>query len=286
MNFKDITHTAISLLKSDLKVDLNSNLLEKDLTSQSIINKNSKIKVSIVAKDEIILCGITFIKKFIHSIEPKIKVEKNYKDGDLIYKNQVIAIFSGNGRKIMAIERTVLNFLQHLSSVSTSTYRISRMVKSKKTRILDTRKTITGLRSLQKYATFVGGAINHRFGLYDQVLIKDNHIEICGGIEKVLQILKSKKIKNYKIECDTLNQVKKCIDYGSRYILLDNMNVEKIKKCMNIRGRNKVIFEITGGINEKNISLYSKLNPDFISIGSITQNPKAVDISMDIIKRL
>ena len=286
MSLKDIIHTAISLLKSDLKVDLNSNSLKKDLTSQLIINKNSKIKVGIVAKDEIMLCGITFIKKFTHSIEPKIKIKQNFKDGELVNENQVIAELSGNSSNILAVERTILNLLQHLSSISTTTYKITRKIKSKKTTILDTRKTITGLRSLQKYATFIGGAKNHRFGLYDQILIKDNHIGICGGIEKVLQILKEKKIQNYKIECDTYAQVKKCIDYGSQYILLDNMNVGNIKKCMSIKGGDKVIFEITGGINEKNISLYSRLNPDFISIGSITQNPKAVDISMDIIKKL
>ena len=286
MGLKKIVSFAIDLLKNDLKVDLDSNSLKKDLTSQSIINKNSKIEVCIIANDKMILCGINFIKKFINSIDPEIKMVLNYKDGDLVCKKQIISQISGNSRKILAVERTILNFLQHLSSISTSTYKLIRMIKSKKTKVLDTRKTITGLRYLQKYATAVGGAKNHRKGLYDQILIKDNHIEICGGIENVLQILKSKKIKNYKIECDTFTQVKKCIEYGSEYILLDNMAIAEVKKCMNVSRKKKVVFEISGGINEKNISKYSELNPDFISIGSITQNPKPVDISIDIIKKL
>ena len=141
-----------------------------------------------------------------------------------------------------------------------------------------------GLRALQKYATKVGGAKNHRMSLNDDILIKDNHVVSIGGIEKILKIIKIKGLKNFKIECETFDEVLLIIKYGGKYILLDNMSVNEISRCISYKNLNNlnVKFEITGGVNIKNIKQYSKLNADFISIGKLTNSLNSVDIGLDI----
>lgn len=286
MNKTKILPEAIKLLMSDLKSDLKSLSFKKDLTSNNLIKKNSRMEVAIVAREEITLCGIFFIQRFISKIDPALKVKTTFQDGDKVEKNKAIALISGNSRKILGIERTVLNFIQSLSSVSTSTNKIMSLLEKSKTKLLDTRKTLPGLRLMHKYATFIGGAKNHRMGLFDDILIKDNHIKVGGGIKKILEVLKKKKITNYKIECDTIKQVKDCLEAGTKYILLDNMSPEKIISSIKLKKKKSIIFEVSGGINLKNLNKFSKLNADYISIGYITQNPEPIDIGMDIIKKL
>ena len=181
----------------------------------------------------------------------------------------------------MRSKKTLLNFLQHLSSIASETKKYVVKLKNSNTKLLDTRKTTCGLRYLEKYATKMGGAINHRFGLFDEILIKDNHIKALGGIRNTLKILLEKKI-NYKIECDTLSQVRDCIAAGSTYILLDNMSPTQVKKIINCFGK-KAKFEVSGGVNLKNITKYSKVGANYISTSKITLCSKSVDISLDLI---
>ena len=211
--------------------------------------------------------------------------KSKYSDGNELNKNSIILEINGNVKFILLIERTILNFIQHLSSISTYTRKFVKKIGSTKTKLLDTRKTTTGLRVLEKYATKIGGAQNHRQGLYDQLLIKDNHIKLLGGIDNTLNIIKKKKIKKYIIECDSLEQVQKCLKFGSSYILLDNMSPNEIKNCINLKKnlKRKILFEISGGINHDNINLYSNLGSDFISSSKITNSAKSVDIGLDII---
>ena len=211
--------------------------------------------------------------------------KSKYSDGNELNKNSIILEINGNVKFILLIERTILNFVQHLSSISTYTRKFVKKIGGTKTKLLDTRKTTTGLRVLEKYATKIGGAQNHRQGLYDQLLIKDNHIKLLGGIDNTLNIIKKKKIKKYIIECDSLEQVQKCLKFGSSYILLDNMSPNEIKNCINLKKnfKRKILFEISGGINHDNINLYSNLGSDFISSSKITNSAKSVDIGLDII---
>ena len=197
----------------------------------------------------------------------------------------IIAEISGNCRKILSMERTLLNFLQHLSSISTTTSNLIKLMGNTKTQLLDTRKTSIGLRLLEKYATSIGGAINHRMGLYDEILIKDNHIKVLGGIDKTISLLNKKNIKKFKIECENYEDVTKAIRAGASYILLDNMKPEEIKKCIKLKQKSNSYtkFEITGGINLNNIKKYYLLGADYISIGKITNSAKSVDIGLDII---
>lgn len=282
MEFQHLLALSLKKLQKELEEDLNGKSLKKDITSRILIKKNTNIKCVISNREKIILCGVSFIKNFLRRTFPELRLKNFYKDGQNIKKNSIIFEINGNSKIIMAVERTILNFLQHLSSISTTTYKFRVKMGNVKTKLLNTRKTTIGIRKLEKFATVVGGAFNHRIGLYDQILIKDNHIKINGGIDKVLENLKSLKIKNYQIECENFADVQKSIKNGAKYILLDNMKPSEIKKCMKLKKSN-IKFEITGGITFKNISNYSKLGADFISSSKITNSANSVDIGLDII---
>lgn len=279
---KNLNQIAIKLLRKELKVDLGSSLFSNDISTRKLIQTPKETKASLSSRQKIILCGVNFVKLFFKKHHPNIKFINFYNDGDIINKNSKIAEMNGDIKIILGVERTILNFIQHLSSISTTTYNFCRKLKGSNIKLLDTRKTIIGLRYLQKYATEIGGAKNHRMGLFDKILIKDNHIKICGGLDNIFKVLKRKKITNFMIECDTPLQVKKAITFGSNYILLDNMTKKQILESIKLRGKKKVIFEISGGINSKNIKEFTKFNVDFISTGFITQNPEPIDIGLDI----
>ena len=285
MSILKISKIANAKLESELKDDLGKIDLKSDITTFSLLKKISKVKAKISNREEIVLCGEYFLKRFINKKFNGIKYKANFKDGQKIKKNSEIILLNGDVRDIFLIERTILNFIQHLSSIATQTSKFVKKLKNSKTKLLDTRKTATGMRFLEKYATKIGGALNHRVGLFDKILVKDNHIKFLGGISATLNIIKKNKIKNYIIECDSFHQVQKCIEFGSKYILLDNMGVSEIKKCVNLKKtlKKNVTFEISGGINLKNLNLYSKLDCDFISSSKITNSPKSVDIGLDII---
>lgn len=281
MNFSSLTKLATDLLISDLKTDLGKINFNYDKTTRLLIKKKKILEVRIFTKEKIVFCGGKFTKNFINKQFPEIKIKLNHKEGDEIKKNCDLIFLKGDIRLILIIERTILNFLQHLSSISTETKKYTLKLKNTNTKLLDTRKTTCGLRYLEKYATKMGGAINHRFGLFDEILIKDNHIKALGGIANTLETLKGKKI-NYKIECDNLSQVNDCIKAGSKYLLLDNMAPNQIKKIINCFGK-KAKFEVSGGVNYKNIDKYSKVGADYISTSKITLCSKSVDISLDLI---
>jgi len=304
MNPVQISNIASKLLVSELKDDLNSIKQSNDLTTFSLIKKDSEIQAVFINREKMVLCGEYFLKRFLKKKFPEIKYYSNFKDGDFLKKKfpeikyysnfkdgdflkkktSIIKI-SGNVKKIFMLERTLLNFLQHLSSISTHTRLFKNKIKGTNTKILDTRKTTTGLRKLEKYAASIGGANNHRIGLFDKIFIKDNHIKILGGIDNTLTMIKKKKLKGFIIECDTISQVKKCLNNSCNYILLDNMTTNQVKECLNLKKnfKKKIMFEVSGGINLLNIKSYAKLGVDFISTSKITNSAKSVDIGLDIL---
>tara|TARA_B100000287_G_scaffold435607_1_gene504874 strand:- start:2468 stop:3325 length:858 start_codon:yes stop_codon:yes gene_type:complete len=285
VQFEKVSEIAIEKLMCELKDDLGKISSKSDLTSSMLLPHLKKGRAIISNREEIVLCGQLFLKKFLETKFPMLTFVSKVKDGNVLKKNSIIFELSGNVKLILFLERTILNFIQHLSSISTYTKKFVQKLDKTKTQLLDTRKTTTGLRFLEKYATKIGGARNHRLGLFDKILIKDNHIKIMGGIDNTLEIIKKKKIKRYMIECDSYQQVKKCLEFGSNYILLDNMKPIVIKKCLNLREsfKKKILFEITGGISLENVSLFSKLGSDFISSSKITNSPKSVDIGLDML---
>lgn len=281
MNFSSLTKMATNLLLSDLKIDLGKINFDYDKTTRVLIKEKKILDVRIFTKEKIVFCGGKFVKDFVNKKFPKIKIKLNFKDGDEVKKNSDLILLKGDIRLILMIERTILNFLQHLSSISSETKKYTLKLKKSNTKLLDTRKTTCGLRYLEKYATKMGGAINHRFGLFDDILIKDNHIKALGGISNTIEALRGKKL-NYKIECDNISQVHNCIRAGSKYLLLDNMAPNQIRKIIKRFGK-KAKFEISGGVNFENIEKYSKVGADYISTSKITLCSKSVDISLDLI---
>ncbi len=279
----DLLKLSYKKLSDELREDLNGENIKNDITSKNILHDSSELECLISNRQKIVLCGSFFVANFLIKKFPEINVKSFYKDGAKLEENSKIFYISGNSKIILAVERTILNFLQHLSGISTYTNQFILQMASKETKLLNTRKTTIGLRKFEKYATQIGGAINHRMGLYDKILIKDNHIKVSGNIEKILKKLNKKKIYNYQIECDNYTEVKKSIDLGAKYILLDNMKPLDVKKCIELKGNRKIEFEITGGITIKNISKYSNLGADYISTSKITNSSNSVDIGLDII---
>ena len=279
---KKLLKESFEKLCNELKNDLNGKSIKNDITSNYLLNDSSEFRCEISNRENIILCGAEFVRYFFKKKFPKIKILSFYNDGAKLKKNSKIFSISGNSKVILATERTVLNFLQHLSSISTLTHKFILAMNSTKTKLKNTRKTTPGLRVFEKYATVIGGAIDHRMGLFDQILVKDNHIKALGKIETALSKLNKKKQK-FQIECENIDEVKKSIGMGAKYILLDNMRPKEIQNCIKLRNNKNIEFEITGGISINNISKFSNLGADYISTGKITNSANSVDIGLDII---
>lgn len=283
----------MSKLKNELQKIINLALAEDcafdDITSDLTIPKNHEIAFAIRPREEIILCGIDAIKICFDSlrkskkfVDAKLKLKILAKDGNIISPLKSIAEGQGDAKLIFAAERVMLNLIQHLSGVATTTKQFTKLIKSKNTRILDTRKTIPTLRTLEKYAVVTGGGKNHRINLSDMILIKDNHIAAAGSVTKaIIAAKKSRKKLKIEVECDNLKQVAEALKSRPDIIMLDNMSVTQIKQAKKIIGR-RCLIEISGGINLKNIKNFVNLGVDFISIGALTHSVRAVDIGLDV----
>lgn len=260
-----------------------------DVTSDATIVQDHQISFDIKPREQIVLCGIDAIKICFDQLKKsqkfsnaKLKLKILAKDGDVVNPLESIAQGQGDAKLIFAAERVILNLMQHLSGVATSANQFAKLIKSKNTKILDTRKTIPTLRALEKYAVATGGGKNHRMNLSDMILIKDNHIAAAGSITKAIIAAKkvAKKLK-IEVECDNLQQVAEAIKSNPDIIMLDNMSVAEIKKAQKIINK-KCLIEISGGINLSNIKNFADLGVDFISIGALTHSARAVDIGLDV----
>ncbi len=281
-----ITQKQINLLITQgLDEDLGKN---GDITSNYTISAHKNIKFQIRNREPIILCGLDIALKIFIATAKRLKtktitLKSSFVDGDYLPKNSVIIEGSGNARAVFAAERLVLNLMQHLSGIATITNQYTKQITGK-TKILDTRKTIPGLRQLQKYAVKTGGGQNHRMALYDGILIKDNHIAAAGNIGKAIEMVRKNLTKKMliEVECDKLSQVSEAIAAKADIIMLDNMNLTQIKKAVTlINGKAKI--EVSGGVNLEKIKVISQTGVDYISVGALTHSVKAVDIGLDII---
>lgn len=272
---KEVNKLIENLLKEDKA--------SADITSNYFVDKNQEAKATIFSKEKLIISGINFVLALFKKSCNNIKILSQLKDGSEIKKNTKILVFEGNANKILSAERSGLNLLQHLSGISTLTAQYCKKIKNGKTILLDTRKTTPGLRKFEKYATFIGGAQNHRLDLSQNYMIKDNHLLLNNEIYSKISKMKNKQ-KKIIFECDNLFQVKKAINLKIKHILLDNMNIKTIKKAKEIIGK-KAKIEISGGINLKNITKILKIGVDFISVGAITQSAPAANINLDLEKK-
>jgi nicotinate-nucleotide pyrophosphorylase (carboxylating) len=262
---------------------------EGDHTSLSIIPKNLSGKMHLLVKEEGIIAGVEAAKRIFKFIDQSSKIVVFINDGSKVRKGDVVFKIEGNTQKLLIAERLVLNIMQRMSGIATKANHLQNLCKGTKAKVIDTRKTTPGFRFFEKWAVVIGGGSNHRYGLYDMILIKDNHIDFAGGVEPAIDAanmyLRSKKKKLViEIETRTLADVKAIIKHGGvQRILLDNYSPSQTKAAVKlIKGRYEI--ESSGGITEKNIKQFAGCGVNFISIGALTHHIRALDMSLKAIK--
>jgi nicotinate-nucleotide pyrophosphorylase (carboxylating) len=261
-----------------------------DITSSLLIPEGKSVKAEIIAKEDFLLAGMPFVKEIFSFINEDIRFDSFFKDGDWVKNKTVIANISGNGRDILAGERIALNILQNVSGIATLTNQFVKKVEGLSVKIADTRKTLPGMRLMQKYGVRIGGGINHRFGLFDGILIKDNHIKIVGSLRRAVELSKKgHHLLKVEVEVKNIDEFKEALEAGADVIMLDNMSIKDMKEAVKMRNKrieksnNKVLLEASGGINLENIREIAETGIDIISIGALTHSARAVDISMKVI---
>lgn len=269
------------LIKSALKEDINY----IDITTDNLIPQEQEGEAKFLAKAEGVLCGIDVAIRVFTLIQPDFQYEIFINDGEYVKKGDIIATVKGKTRTILKGERTALNLLQHMSGIATMTNRIVKIVEGTNASIADTRKTLPGLRPIQKYAVTVGGGKNHRYNLSDAAMLKDNHIDAGGGITGAVKKLRSKLGHMAKVELEVrnLDELKEALSVDVDVIMLDNMDNETMKKAVEITN-GKALLEASGGITEETIRGVAETGVDIISIGALTHSVKAFDISLKIVK--
>jgi len=271
------------LIIDSIILALREDVGQADITTDSVIPANAMIRANITAKEGGIICGLSIAGLVFQSVNRGIIFTPKVKDGKAVKKGTVIATVSGPARGILTAERTALNYLQRLSGISTLTDKFVRAA-GRRIKVLDTRKTTPGMRVLEKYAAKMGGGHNHRVGLFDGLLIKDNHIAVAGGLKKAVREAK-KKFDAIEVETKTLAQVGEAITEGVSRIMLDNMSVPTIKKAVQMikRSGKKIQTEVSGGTTLKNIRRIAGTGADYVSIGALTHSAPALDINLKVV---
>ncbi|MEO0161614.1 MAG: carboxylating nicotinate-nucleotide diphosphorylase [candidate division WOR-3 bacterium] len=267
-----------------VKLALKEDLGPGDITTDAIVPPDAQTLGIIFPKEDGVLCGINIARIVFEEVDKNIKFEPKMEDGVEFNPGMTIATIIGPAGSCLKAERTALNFLQRLSGIATLTRKFVRQV-GNRIKIMDTRKTTPGLRLIEKYAVKTGGGYNHRFGLYDMVLIKDNHIQIAGSITNAVNAVRqnSKKKRIFiEVEVKTLEELKEALALSVNRVMLDNMSPEQIKEAVKfIRSSHpEVEIEVSGGVNLDNISNYADLDIDYISIGALTHSAPAIDIAL------
>lgn len=254
-----------------------------DITTDNLIPENKKGQGIIIAKEPLVLAGLDVAKQVFTILDLNADFSSNHEDGDRIEDRETILEIKGSLRALLKGERTALNFLQHLSGIATHVRSYVDQLGDLPVRLVDTRKTTPGWRVLEKYAVRKGGATNHRMGLYDGVLIKDNHIAACGGIAEAVKQIRSRisHLVRIEIEASDLSHVREALNAGADAIMLDNMDLDQIQEAVKlISGR--ALVEVSGMITRKNLKAYAGIGVDIISSGALTHSAPSVDISMRI----
>ncbi|WP_417700339.1 carboxylating nicotinate-nucleotide diphosphorylase [Pseudoalteromonas lipolytica] len=276
-----VPHSLISqLVKLALDEDLDyQNANDGDITAQ-LIPENEQANAKVITREDCVFCGKDIILEVFKQVDATVKVDVLVNDGDKVAANATLFTASGSARAILTAERTALNFVQTLSGTATTTAHYVKELAGTTTQLLDTRKTIPGLRALQKYAVKCGGGANHRIGLFDAFLIKENHIAACGGIDKaVAQAKVNHPSKPVEVEVESLNELEQAIHAGADIIMLDNFTVEQIKQAVILTDK-RAKLEVSGNMTLETLKAYSQAGVDFISSGALTKNLQSIDLSM------
>ena len=283
----------LPIVKAALKEDIGKG----DITTGVLVDKFMSSKAAIVTRGDCVACGLQIAEWVMAQVDYSVRFKPNCKDGDFVGKGKELAFLEGHVNSILRAERTMLNFVEFLSGVATKTKAFVDKAKPYGVKIMDTRKTYPLLRYLEKYAVSAGGGANHRMGLYDQVLIKDNHIKAYSvqhiaysekeKLKNLVEMARKKNIKGTIVEIEVTNiaEFQDAIQGKPDIIMLDNMNPKDIKACVEVRRMSKIkcLLEASGGINLENVEEYAKTGIDMISVGALTHSVRAIDISLEVV---
>jgi nicotinate-nucleotide pyrophosphorylase (carboxylating) len=277
----DFSPSAIAeLAASDAARALAEDVGAGDLTA-ALVDPSRRARARVLARESAVICGAPWAEAALRRVDPGLQVQWLVGEGERCAADQVVLQVEGSARSLLTAERTALNFLQLLSAVATKTATYVEAVQGTRARIVDTRKTLPGLRLAQKYAVRTGGGLNHRIGLYDAVLIKENHIAAAGGVVPVLQAAQrvAAHASFIEIEVETLAQLHEALDAGAKMVLLDNMDMASLREAVRINA-GRAILEISGGVTLERLRELAETGVDRISIGTLTKDVKATDFSM------
>ena len=252
-----------------------------DVTSNATIAEDARFSAAMNARQKIVVAGIDIAAAFFRQLDKQVEIELIAKDGERVTHGTTLMRISGSARAMLAVERSALNTLQHLCGIATLTRQYADAIEGTGTVLLDTRKTIPGLRVLDKYAARMGGAQNHRMRLDDGVLIKDNHVAVCGGVAEAVQRAKAANTGlQVQVEVDRIDQIEPALAVGADRLLLDNMDPAQLREAVSLVAK-RVPLEASGGVTLETIRFLAETGVDFISVGRITQSAPAVDIGLD-----
>lgn len=276
-----------------IRIALNEDIGNGDITTSLLIPEDNESRALIISKGNFVVAGIPFVKEVFAILDTRIKFNLFINDGSKVTKGTVIAEVQGRTRALLSGERVSLNILQRLSGIATLTNMFVERVKGLNVKIVDTRKTTPGLRFMEKYAVRMGGGSNHRFGLFDGILIKDNHIEAVGSITDAMNLarkghhpVRDLSLSGIEVEVENLNDLKEAIEAGADIVMLDNMSVEDMKKAVDTarNTQRNIILEASGNVTLDNVREIAQTGVDLISIGALIHSATAVDISMKIVR--
>lgn len=274
-----------SFLQHFIKSALEEDVGDGDHSTLASIPPNLVKKAKLLIKDDGILAGVSLAQSIFHSFDADLKVDILLEDGAPVEKGAIAFIVEGSAQSILTTERLVLNCMQRMSAIATRTYRLNQLIEGTKAKLLDTRKTTPNFRLLEKWAVVLGGGLNHRIGLFDMIMLKDNHIDMAGGIEQAINRTKDylrARNKNLKIEIETrsLKEVREVVEVGGvDFVMLDNMDVATMKEALSIIG-GKFLTEASGGITDDTIRGVAECGVDFISVGALTHSVQSIDLSL------
>ncbi len=280
------------LLNSEIKQMCKIALIEdlagasnQDITAK-LIPENKDAVATLITRENGILCGVQWVNTIFESFKTPINIKWNFNDGDAIQAGDTICTISGNAQAILTGERAAMNFLQTLSATASITHKYSKLINGTNCQLLDTRKTIPGMRFGQKYAVKCGGGVNHRFGLSDAYLIKENHIMACGGIKQALETaINNNPNRLLEIEVENLGELQQALDGQAQVVMLDNFSNEDMKQAVAIRNNheNQAKLEASGNVSINTIESIANTGVDYISVGALTKNIDALDLSLRIV---
>lgn len=269
-------------IKANVAAALQEDIGAGDITAQ-LIPASEQATARVISRQEAVISGVAWANEVFQQVDPSLTIEWQVQDGDRVSRDQVLFLATGSARSLLTAERCALNFLQTLSGTATVSSSYAEKVKDTQVKLLDTRKTLPGLRQAQKYAVTCGGCYNHRVGLYDAFLIKENHIMACGGIAEAIETAqRSAPGKPVEIEVETLDQLQLALDARADIVMLDNFSLEAMREAVKLTaGRAKL--EASGNVTDATLLPIAETGVDYISIGALTKHCQAVDLSMRLI---